>query len=137
MSLFSKLLLVISLLLISHSGFSSYEFHQLLKRGTAQSPSGVSSQIPRDIVYENLIGVALFVLSAFFSFEKLSYYPLLGPKIALTQGQYLEDIGMDKATNVDNLIGNDPSGAINHTPSFVDVIAKREQTRQWASKKDL
>lgn len=133
MGLISKLLLVLSIVLIGHSGFSSHEFHQLLKRGTRES----SSQIPKDIKYETITGLVLFVLSAFLSFEKLSYYPLVGPKKSLTQGQYLEDIAMSKATNVDNLIGSDPAGAVNYTPSFVDIINKREQVRQHIAKKDL
>ena len=131
MGLISKLLLVLSIVLIGHSGFSSHEFHQLLKRGARES----SSQIPKDIKYETITGLVLFVLSAFLSFEKLSYYPLVGPKKSLTQGQYLEDIAMSKATNVDNLI--DPAGAVNYTPSFVDIINKREQVRQHIAKKDL
>lgn len=137
MGLISKLLLVLSVVLMAHSGFSSYEFHQLSKRGLRELPSELSAQVPKDIIYETVAGLGLFLLSTFLSFEKLSYYPLLGPKKALTQGQYLEDITMRKATNVDNLIGSDPAGAVDYTPSFVDVIDKRAQVRQWAAKKDL
>ncbi|QLL32279.1 hypothetical protein HG536_0C04480 [Torulaspora globosa] len=136
MGLISKLLLIVSIVLIGHSGFSSYEFHQIVKfskNGASES----SIRIPKDILYETIAGLVIFVLSSFLSFEKLSYLPLLGPKKLLTQGQYLLDIEMSKATNVDNLIGSDPAGAVNFTPNFVDIIAKRSQVKEWEAKKDI
>ncbi|QLQ80538.1 hypothetical protein HG537_0D05390 [Torulaspora globosa] len=136
MGLISKLLLIVSIVLIGHSGFSSYEFHQIVK-SSKNGASESSIQIPKDILYETITGLVIFVLSSFFSFEKLSYLPLLGPKKLLTQGQYLLDIEMSKATNVDNLIGSDPAGAVNFTPNFVDIIAKRTQVKEWEAKKDI
>lgn len=136
MGLISKLLLIVSIVLIGHSGFSSYEFHHIVK-SSKSSASGSSIRIPKDILYETIVGLAIFVLSSFLSFEKLSYVPLLGPKKLLTQGQYLLDIEMSKATNVDNLIGSDPAGAVNFTPNFVDIIAKRAQVKEWEAKKDI
>lgn len=141
MGLTSKLLFLLSIVLLSHSGFSSYEFHQSLKNATRESSSSaLSIQLPKDIVYETVLGLLIYVLSSFLGFEKLNYYPLLGPRKLLTQGQYLQDIEMSKATNVDNLIGSDPAGAVDYTPNFVDIHEKRKQVKQWLAdntKKDL
>lgn len=132
MGLVSKLLLVISVILISHSGFSSYEFHQLLKGVPKDQASGLVLALPNDIKYETLTGLGIFVISVFLSFDKLTYYPLEGSKKLLTQGQYLLDIEMSKATNVDNLIGSDPSGPVTYTPNFVDIHEKRKQAKEWS-----
>lgn len=137
MGLQSQLFFVLSIVLIGHSGFSSYEFHQLLKKSTTDTTPELPVQIPKDIVYEAIVGLIVFILSSFLSFEKLTYFPLVGPKKLLTQGQYLQDIEMSKATNVDNLIGSDPAGAVNYTPNFVDIMEKRSQVKDWEAKKDI
>lgn len=137
MGLVSKLLLILSIVLLGHSCFSTYEFHQLVTSSTSKAKLGQSIPLPKDILYETIAALIIFVLGSFLSFEKLSYLPLVGPKKLLTQGQYLQDIEMSKATNVDNLIGSDPAGAVNYTPSFVDIIEKRSQAKEWEAKKDI
>lgn len=132
MGFVSKLLLVISVILISHSAFSSYEFHQLLKSVPKDQASELVLGLPKDIKYETLAGLGTFVFSIFLSFDKLTYYPLVGSKKLLTQGQYLLDIEMSKATNVDNLIGSDPSGPVTYTPNFIDIHEKRKQVKEWS-----
>ena len=135
MSLISKILLLISLAQIFHSGFSSYEFHQLKKQLAASSVADVSGiPLPNDIQLEVVIGLSLFMLSVFLSFDKLEYLPLKGGHTALTQGKYLQEIDMNKATTIDNLMGSDPYGYINYTPAFVDIHAKRQEVSEWLAK---
>ncbi|CDF88099.1 related to ER membrane protein complex subunit 5 [Zygosaccharomyces bailii ISA1307] len=130
MTFWSSVLIAFASLLLFHSGFSSHEFHQLLKSLPQDSPSQLDSHLPKDIQYETLAAVSIFTFAVFSSFKKLRYYPLQGPQNMITLNQFLPDIQMNKATNVDNLIGNDPYGEINYTANFVDVHAKREQTRK-------
>ncbi|GAV54185.1 hypothetical protein ZYGR_0AK06870 [Zygosaccharomyces rouxii] len=136
MAFLSTILFLFSSVLIFHSGFSSHEFHQLLKNLPQDSPSYVGRQLPKDIQYEAITGIITFIIAVFLSFKKLSYYPLQGPKKLITLNQYLQEIRMNKATTVDNLIGNDPYGEVNHTPNFVDIHAKREETRRWLEQND-
>ncbi|CAR28191.1 hypothetical protein ZYGR_0N06830 [Zygosaccharomyces rouxii] len=136
MALLSTILILFSSALILHSGFSSHEFHQLLKSLPQDSHSYLGHQLPKDIQYEAIAGIITFTIAVFFSFKKLTYYPLQGPQKLITLNHYLHEIRMNKATNVDNLIGNDPYGEINHTPNFIDIHAKREETKRWLEQND-
>lgn len=90
--------------------------------------------MPKDIKYETYAGLVLFVLAVFTSFEKLQYLPIeSNDGMIISEGNYLKEIALNKATNVDNLIGSNPNGEIVFTPSFVDVHAKRKLSREWAS----
>ena len=76
MSFVSKLLYAVATLVLFHSGFSSYEFHHLLKLNSLNNTQGVISELPKDIKYETYAGLLLFVLAVFTSFEKLQYLPI-------------------------------------------------------------
>ncbi|QLG73820.1 hypothetical protein HG535_0F03310 [Zygotorulaspora mrakii] len=132
MRLLSKLLLSLSVILLGHSGFSSHEFRQLLKNTSREMPSSMLRHIPVDIQYEAIVGLVLFVLSTFLSFEKITYYPLQGGRELLQLNQYLQDIDMSKANNVNNLTGKDPFGAITYTPNFIDIHKKRKHVATGA-----
>ncbi|CCF55697.1 hypothetical protein KAFR_0A02610 [Kazachstania africana CBS 2517] len=132
MSLLSTVTFYVSLLLIGHAGFSSFEFHQLAKKINISDP-----QLPRDIKYESYLGLILFIISAFLAFTKLTYLPLRydnqSTKQVLSQGQYLKETPFNKATNVDNMIGNDANGEVNFMTSFIDISAKRAQFKKSLS----
>lgn len=131
MDILSKILILIASALILHSGFSSHEFHQLIKSIPQDSLTQGDRQLPKNIQYEAVAGIITFTIAIFSSFRKLRFYPLQGPHNLITLNQYLKEVHMNKATNIDNLIGNDPYGEINHTPNFVNVHAKREETKRW------
>ncbi|KOG98863.1 ER membrane protein complex subunit 5 [Saccharomyces pastorianus] len=134
MTLVSKLLYAVSTLVLLHSGFSSYEFHHLLKLKSLNNAQTVIHELPKDIKYETYAGLLLFVLAVFTSFKKLQYLPIeSNDGMIISEGNYLKEIALNKATNVDNLIGSNPNGEIVFTPSFVDVHAKRKLSREWAS----
>lgn len=130
MSILTTILYSISILQILHSGFSSYEFHQLTK-----NINSTPYPIPKDIQLECYMGLAIFILTSFFSFNQLEYYavqPSKANKLSLlSTGQYLKDISLSKANNVHNLIGNDPNGEVTFAPSFVDIQKKREAIAIW------
>ncbi|GCE98010.1 hypothetical protein ZYGM_004520 [Zygosaccharomyces mellis] len=136
MTFLSTILILFSSVLLLHSGFSSHEFHQLLKNLPQNSPSYVNRQLPKDIQYEAITGIILFTTAIFLSFKKLTYFPLQGPRKLITLDQYLQEIRMNKATNIDNLIGNDPYGEVNYTPNFINIHAKRAETRSWLEQND-
>lgn len=131
MAFLSIVLIAFSSLLLMHAGFSSHEFHQLLKNLPQDSAPPLGRQLPKDIQYEALVAISIFTLAIFLSFKKLRFYPLQGPQKMITLDRYLQDIRMNKATNVDNLIGNDSYGEINNAANFVDIHDKREQTKKW------
>lgn len=131
MSLLTKLLYIVSIIQILHSGFSSYEFHQLAKNTTYRE----HYSLPKDIQLECYMGLFLFILTSFLSFKKLQYYPIR-PSVdnrlkLLTTDQYLKDISLSKANNIHNLIGDDPNGEITFTPNFVDLQRKRKEISNW------
>lgn len=131
MSLLTKLLYIVSIIQILHSGFSSYEFHQLLKNTNYRE----QYSLPKDIQLECYMGLFLFILTSFLSFKKLQYYPIR-PSVdnrlkLLTTDQYLKDISLSKANNIHNLIGDDPNGEITFTPNFVDLQRKRKEISDW------
>ncbi|CAL9730106.1 ER membrane protein complex subunit 5 [Monosporozyma unispora] len=130
MSIITTVLYTISILQILHSGFSSFEFHQLTK-----NMDSTTYPIPKDIQLECYMGLVVFILTSFLSFKKLEYYPVKPSKEnklkLLSTGQYLKDISLSKANNVHNLIGNDPNGEVTFAPSFVDIQKKREEIALW------
>lgn len=126
MGLVSKSLYAVSLLQLLHAGFSSYEFHQVMKKHNR-----VGAQLPQDIKFEGLCAIIIFTLGVFLSFEVLQYYPLRGEEKPLGPKQYLLDIKLNKSSNIDNLVGVDPNGEVSYTPSFVDIKEKREQVQKW------
>lgn len=131
MSFFIKILYILSVLQVLHSGFSSYEFHQLVKNTNYKD----YYSLHKDIQLECYIGLALFILTSFLSFTKLQYYPIkpsINNKLRLlTTDQYLKDISLSRANNVHNLIGNDPNGGVTFTPNFVDLQRKRKEISDW------
>lgn len=131
MTFFIKILYIVSVLQVLHSGFSSYEFHQLVKNTNYKD----HYSLPKDIQLECYIGLALFILTSFLSFTKLQYYPIkpsINNKLRLlTTDQYLKDISLSRANNVHNLIGNDPNGEVTFTPNFVDLQRKRKEISDW------
>lgn len=131
MSFLIKILYIVSILQILHSGFSSYEFHQLVKNTSYKE----HYSLPRDIQLECYMGLALFILTSFLSFTKLQYYsirPSTNDKLKLlTTDEYLKDISLTRANNVHNLIGNDPNGEVTFTPNFVDLQRKRKEISEW------
>ncbi|SMN21147.1 similar to Saccharomyces cerevisiae YIL027C KRE27 Member of a transmembrane complex required for efficient folding of proteins in the ER [Maudiozyma saulgeensis] len=137
MSFLSKAIQYIAIIVILHSGFSSYEFHQTAKQLSLDSISNVIA-LPIDIKYEAIAGLLLFIISVFVSFEKIEYYSLRrqeGHSIeTLSQGQYLKYITLNKATDRDNMINSDPTGDVSYTPNMVHIHEKRKQMRDWIQK---
>lgn len=130
MTILTKVLYSISILQILHSGFSSFEFHQLTK-----NMDPIDYPLPRDIKLECYMGLILFIFTCFLSFKKLQYYPIKpteGSELnLLSTNQYLKDISLNKANNVHNLIGDDPHGEVSFTPSLVNIQKKREEIALW------
>lgn len=52
----------------------------------------------------------------------------------IIKGEYLQDISLSKATDVDNLIGSNPTGEVSYTPNFIDIHEKRKSVKQWIAK---
>ncbi|KAL3240353.1 Emc5p RNJ42_03571 [Nakaseomyces bracarensis] len=126
MGIISKVLQTLSLIQLLHAGFSSYEFNQIVKKGV-----NTSTTLPLDIKFEVLCALILFALGSFLSFDTLQYYTVRGERKLVGPKEYLADIKLNKATNIDNLIGCDPNGEVSYAPSFVDVKAKREEVQKW------
>ncbi|AMD20631.1 HDL113Cp [Eremothecium sinecaudum] len=136
MSLISSLLFIISSFQLFHSGFSSFEFHQLKKQPHMYNGLQKEIRLPIDIQLEVITGLILFTLAVFLSFDKLEYLTLRGPRKLLSQNQYLSEIQMTAATKKDNLIGSDAYGEFTFMPSFVDIHAKRKEIREYISRKN-
>ncbi|SCU85085.1 LAFA_0D13806g1_1 [Lachancea sp. 'fantastica'] len=132
MSFTSKIVFLVSLLQILHSGFSSHEFVIMKQRLAANSDLNVDALfLPKDVQIEALCGVLLLALSIFLSFGKQEFLPLSGKLTVLRQEGVLQEIRMNKATIAKNLAGCNPYGEITNLPSFVDVHAKRTEVRRW------
>ncbi|CCH60962.1 hypothetical protein TBLA_0D04660 [Henningerozyma blattae CBS 6284] len=135
MSILSKVLFGVGIIQLLHAGFSSYEFHQLLKSSTNINESSNEQklyQLPNDIKLEVFISLAILTVSIFLSFNKLKYYPINNKNDEIiTEGEYLSNIQMSKASNVDNLVGSDPTGYITYLPNMVDIQAKRKEVAEY------
>lgn len=137
MSLISKILQGVSLLIISHSAFSSYEFHQVIKQLSQDAIDG-SITLPKDITYEAVAGLLIFIIASFLEFSKITFYPLRRkhgePLERLSQGQYLKHITLNNATDVDNLLDSDPTGDVSYTPNMIHIHEKRKIMDDWLKK---
>ncbi|CCE62296.1 hypothetical protein TPHA_0C01400 [Tetrapisispora phaffii CBS 4417] len=126
----SKGLIVVSLLQLFHAGFSSSEFQQLLK--TQQLHKYLNEAgLPLDIKLEVFMGLIIFVIGIFLSFEKLQFQPIELTRPTVITGEYLSDIRYRKATNVENLTGSNLEGQIIYTSNLTDVHQKRKECRDW------
>ncbi|EDO16154.1 hypothetical protein Kpol_1070p37, partial [Vanderwaltozyma polyspora DSM 70294] len=70
MSVLSKVFVVVAIIQLMHSGFSSSEFHRLVRSQSINSSRYVGVTLPLDIKLEAYIGMILFTIGIFMSFEK-------------------------------------------------------------------
>lgn len=133
MSIFSKLLGFIGTIQLLHAGFSSYEFHQLLKTIELEQHDTII-KLPNDIKLEVLISFILIVISTFLSLNKITFYTLNDEKISTNN--YLQNIKYSKFTNIENLKGSSDSGLFYNTPFLLDIVAKRNEINDYLNKED-
>lgn len=138
MAIISRALYLVALFFFLHSAYSSYEYHQLNKHFTRKPPiSAQRLHIPKDIVYELVVGFCIYILAIFTSFSKLTYLPLHfeGDKSKpITLNQYLLDTELSLSNKVDSMIGKNAYGEIQNTPHFLNIEDKRKQIAEWLTK---
>ena len=88
MALLSKILLVVGLLQIVHSGYSIHQFNSITKLA---STSNITSQLylPLDVKIEVYSGLIITIISILLSIDKVEYMKLSENKIVRTNERLL------------------------------------------------
>lgn len=130
------------LLILVHSGYSSFEFHQWTKSSIHES----SHLLPFDIVIESIIGILVIVVGAVKSIENEPSYTIDGKKVddpdsilkdvqinekVYTSDKYLKPIEMKKAVEVIEKIGLSDYEVFETRVEFIDILAKRKEYLDW------
>lgn len=129
----------VGLLLLLHSGFSSFEFHQWTKSAVG------SHSLPLDIVIESIIGILVIVVGAIKSVENEPSYSIDGTegdadsilndvqinKVVYTVDKYLRPIEMKKAVEVIENVGLSDFEVFETRVAFIDIVAKRKEYNEY------
>lgn len=99
------------------------------------NPRAILPNLPKDIVFETIFGLALFWLATMLSYEKIQFLTVRGGDKVINTNDYLQPIAINKASNIDILTGSDPFGEINYHPSFLNIHLKREEMKEYLDKK--
>lgn len=123
-SSFHILYYTIGLLLLVHSGYSSFEFHKLA------IISHHSSKLPYDIIIEALIGLAIIIIGAIISIENQPFLTIDG-KIVSSDAKYLKFIEMKNSVQLSEQVGINDYQELDSRIAFVNVIKKRQEYHDW------
>ncbi|KAL7666617.1 ER membrane protein complex subunit 5 [[Candida] zeylanoides] len=137
----SRLAYILGCAILAHAGYSSFEFHQLLKAthhnaappaGLASILLGSSNSLPSDIVLETLIGVVVLVYGAISSIQTPAFLNL-EDKVIEPTFKYLKPIEMKTATLEFEQLKINPFASLETRVEFIDIVKKRQEYRDWSS----
>lgn len=118
----------LGLVLLIHSGYSSYEWHQLLQANN--QPFG---GLPIDIILETLIGMTVVVFGSILSIKNLSFYTIKS-ELKKPATTYLKPIELKH--NIKHLeeFGVDHYEELVSRLDFINITEKREEYADWISR---
>ncbi|KAK6202520.1 magnesium transporter [Scheffersomyces amazonensis] len=114
----------VGLLLLVHSGYSSYEFHKL------SAITHQSSHLPIDILVETLVGIIVIVIGGFNSIENSSVLTFDGREIQ-PDYKYLKPIEMKDSVKLIERIGTSDYEELESRLPFIDIVGKRKKYDEW------
>lgn len=116
-------------LIFVHAGYSSFEFHQLLKTHVEYS----YLSLPTEIIVEILIGLFVFIIGSIIAIEN---QPRLAVdnKIVQPDDKYLRQIEMRKTTREFEKIGISEFQEYDTRVDFIDIRQKRKEHSEWVQK---
>ncbi|KAK6458858.1 magnesium transporter [Scheffersomyces xylosifermentans] len=115
---------VVGLLLLIHSGYSSFEFHKL------SIVSHYHGSLPIDIVLETVIAIIIIVIGAITSVSNTPVLSLKGEQIN-SRSKFLKFIEMKDAVTVIESIGLSDYEELNTRVGFINIIKKRREYSEW------
>ncbi|KAK6460598.1 magnesium transporter [Scheffersomyces coipomensis] len=110
----------VGILLLIHSGYSSYEFHKL------SSLSHHSQDLPQDILLETLIGIVVIVIGGISSIENPNALSLNG-ELIIPEHKYLKPIQMKDSVKLNEKIGISDYEDLNSRLPFINIVKKRKE----------
>lgn len=127
-------------LLLVHSAYSSFEFHQLVK--STHETHG----LPLDITVESICGIIVIIVGAVRSVENGAFYKIAGKDSGevdsvlndvqineriYSNDKYLKPIEMKQAVALTETIGLSDYQELVTRVDFIDIIQKRKDYANW------
>lgn len=123
---------ITGLLLLLHAGYSSFEFHQLLK--TTHHMNLQNNNLPIDIVVEVILGIIIVISGSISSISNPDFLSI-DNELVKPQSKYLKQINMKDATSEFEKLQINPFEELESRVEFIDIIKKRKQYREWSTSK--
>ncbi|KAG2734208.1 hypothetical protein G9P44_002214 [Scheffersomyces stipitis] len=114
----------VGVLLLVHSGYSSFEFHKLTVL------SHYSGSLPVDIVAEAVVGILIIVIGSISSIKNLPVLSLKGEKV-YHKSTYLKFIEMKNAVTVAEKVGLSDYDELKNRVGFINIVNKRKEYTEW------
>lgn len=124
----SKLLYIVGSIFLLHAGYSSFEFHQLLK---TTHHSSTDSSLPSDIIIEVLVGIVVLIAGSLSSIE-IPNFLSVDNEVIHPDHKYLKPIEMSKATAEFEKLKINPFAELETRIEFLDIVNKRKEYAQWS-----
>lgn len=110
-------------ILLIHAGYSSYEFHSILK--------SASSTVPLDIMLEAVVAILIINYGAIQSIRNKPRLGLGHDKLVEPTHAFMRPIKLSEATGSINKLGISEYEELDTRADFVDVRKKRKEFAEW------
>ncbi|OBA23958.1 hypothetical protein METBIDRAFT_30316 [Metschnikowia bicuspidata var. bicuspidata NRRL YB-4993] len=116
------MLSILGFMLLLHAAYSSYEHHQLLKGVTV---------IPRDIIYEMLLGLVLLNFGTIQSLKNSDRLAVISAQIISPPNKYLGPISISEAVLTNNSLEISAYEILESRVELMDIRRSREDYLNW------
>ncbi|KAG7662817.1 uncharacterized protein J8A68_003671 [[Candida] subhashii] len=123
-SSYQLLYYTIGLLLLFHSGYSSFEFHKLT------TISHHSTSLPYDIIIESIVGIIIIIIGSIISIENQPFLTI-DNEVVSSDAKYLKFIEMKQSVQLSEKVGINDYEELNSRLPFVNIIKKRQEYHDW------
>ncbi|CAK7896385.1 ER membrane protein complex subunit 5 [[Candida] anglica] len=120
----SSIFYIIGSTLLLHAGYSSFEFHSLIKARHD------NLALPTDIILEVICGILILIAGSINSTKNTPFLSASGKLINPTD-THLKNIDFRKATNEFQQIEVNPYEDLDSRLEFINVKEKRAEYKKW------
>lgn len=141
-SSYKYMLYFVGILLLTHSGYSAFEFHKYAIHYTHHlhqntQGSNITSQsvsLPLDIYIEAVVGFIVVMVGALVSIENPVHISVKdNDKVVFEELKYLRPIEMKDSLKLGDAVGINAFEELQLRLPFIDIVAKRKEYENWVN----
>ncbi|KAI5950761.1 hypothetical protein KGF54_003835 [Candida jiufengensis] len=126
------ILYIVGLLLLLHSGYSSFEFHKFIIHNNSINSINSPTNLPLDISIEAIIGFIIILIGSIISIENSNYLSIEN-KIIKEEFKYLKSINLSDSFQIGEKIGIGEFEELNSRLPFIDIVKIRNDYSKWVN----